>query len=59
MQGKTTITKDGKVINEVLDREGQDCRLIQTLGVTGGVGRVISDEQTGPDSDTVHEVSRD
>ena len=55
MKGKTTIKKDGKVITEVIDREGQDCKDVTKL--TESIGRTVSEETTGPDNDEVHETT--
>jgi len=56
MKGKTIIKKDGQVITEVLDREGQDCKAVHKL--TEGLGRMEGEEITGPDTDDVHETTR-
>jgi hypothetical protein len=55
MKGQTTIKKDGKVITEVTDREGQDCKDVVKL--TESVGKTIGEETTGPDNDQVHETT--
>jgi len=55
MKGKTTIKKDGTIITEVLDREGQDCK--EVYKVTEGLGKQVGEETTGPDCDTVHETT--
>lgn len=53
MRGRTIIKKDGTVITEVLDREGQDCKEVYKL--TERIGQQRDEEVTGPDGDTVHE----
>ncbi len=54
MKIKATIKPDGKVITEVLERqEGEQCSKVRSL--TGTLGKELSDEQTGPEGDTVHE----
>lgn len=57
MRGRTIIKKDGTVITEVLDREGQDCKEVHKL--TERLGGQMSEEITGPDCDTVHETAID
>jgi hypothetical protein len=57
MRGRTIIKKDGTVITEVLDREGQDCKEVHKL--TERLGGQVSEEITGPDCDTVHETAID
>jgi hypothetical protein len=52
---KAIIRKDGKVVVEVLERsQGSQCSSINHL--TQRLGKVLSDEHTGPDGDEVHEV---
>jgi|WetSurSiteA1Bulk_404760.scaffolds.fasta_scaffold371688_2 hypothetical protein len=53
---RAIIKKDGKVVTEVLDRGKHLCT--EVYKVTNSVGRQLSDEETGPEGDTVHEVSR-
>jgi hypothetical protein len=50
------IKKDGKVVTEVLERGKHLCS--EVYKVTNSVGRQLSDEETGPEGDSVHEVSR-
>jgi len=57
MRGKTIIKKDGKVVTEVIDREGQDCKDVHRL--TENVGKTVGEEITGPDCDEVHETTTD
>lgn len=57
MRGKTIIKKDGTIITEVLDREGTDCK--EVYKITEHIGPTTSEETTGPDCDTAHEVSLD
>lgn len=54
MKGKTTIKKDGKLVTEVIDRGEHLCSSVTK--VTNAIGRQISDEEIGPEGDTVQEV---
>jgi hypothetical protein len=55
MRGIVKVTKDGVAKNIVQDREeGENCEAIHKL--TDTLGPQISEERTGPDCDTVHEV---
>lgn len=54
MRGRTIIKKDGTVVVEVLDREGQDCKNVYKI--TEHIGRQISEEITGSDCDMAHET---
>lgn len=55
MKVKFTIKHDdGKIITEVLDRQGQQCSNIKQ--VTNALGRELSDEKTGPECDKVEEI---
>ena len=54
MRFKTIIDKSGKITNEVIDREGQDCSNL--LKITNSLGRQMSDERIGPDDDKVNEA---
>jgi hypothetical protein len=55
MKVKFTIKhEDGKVVTEVLDRQGQQCSKVKQ--VTNALGREISDEETGPECDKVEEI---
>ncbi len=55
MKFKAVIDKNGKIVTEVLDRGEHLCSSIYK--VTNAVGRQESDEQSGPEGDTVHEIS--
>jgi hypothetical protein len=57
MKGRTIIRADGSVQTEVLEREGQDCKIVQKL--TDAIGTQVSEEITGPDCDEVHENTFD
>ena len=49
------IQKDGKIVVEVTERpQGEKCSSINHF--TQRIGKVISDEHTGPDGDEVHEI---
>jgi hypothetical protein len=54
MKGRTIIKKDGTIITEVLEREGQDCK--EVVKLTERFGTKTSEEVTGPDCDTVRET---
>lgn len=54
MEFEVRIKKDGTRTHEVLQREaGENCQMIRQFD---GGGVVLSDEQTGPDCDEVHET---
>jgi len=55
MKGRTIIRKDGTVTTEVLDREGEDCKQVYKL--TEHIGKQTGEEVTGPDCDSVQEIS--
>jgi hypothetical protein len=55
MKFTATIKKDGKVVTEVIDRGSHLCS--EVYKVTTAVGRQLSDEEIGPECDTVTEVS--
>lgn len=55
MKGKTTIRKDGTIVTEVIDRGQHLCSNVYK--VTNSIGRQLSDENIGPEGDTVHEIS--
>jgi hypothetical protein len=57
MKGRTIIKKDGTIIVEVLDREGEDCREVRKMAER--LGKIVSEEITGPDQDCVHETTCD
>lgn len=54
MKFKVVIKKDGTVVTEVLDRGNHLCS--EVYKVTNAVGRQLSDEEIGPECDSVHEV---
>ncbi len=49
--------EDGKVVQQIIERGGIECSRIKQFGAEG-IGRELSDESTGPESDDVHEVAR-
>ena len=55
MKFKAVIDKHGKIVTEVLDRGNHLCT--EVYKVTNSVGRQLSDENIGPDGDTVHEIT--
>ncbi len=54
MKMEVYIMPDGKVITQVTDRGQHLCS--EVYKVTNAVGRQISDEEIGPECDTVHEI---
>ena len=54
MKFKVTIKKDGTVVTEVLDRGSHLCS--EVYKVTNAVGKQLSDEEIGPECDSVHET---
>lgn len=54
MKYSAIIKQDGTIETEVIDREGTQCSKLRQF--VGGVGQIVSDEQTGPECDEVHEV---
>ena len=57
MEFKLVIKPDGKIVTEVVDRQGEDCRSIHK--VTDAMqGRELSDERIGPDCDRVEEINQ-
>lgn len=54
MKFKVVIKKDGTVVTEVLDRGSHLCS--EVYRVTNAVGKQLSDEEIGPECDSVHEV---
>lgn len=55
MRWEHIINQDGTVETNVLERQdGVQCNKIRQF--TAGIGRELSDEQTGPECDDVHEV---
>jgi len=55
MKFKVVIKKDGTVVTEVTDRGQHLCSEIYQ--VTNSVGRQISDEEIGPECDSVNEIN--
>ena len=55
MKFKAVIKKNGEVVTEVIDRGSHLCSEIYK--VTNSVGKQLSDEEIGPECDTVHEFS--
>lgn len=55
MKIKVTIPMDGKVITEVVERGSHLCSSVYK--VTNAVGKQLSDEETGPECDSVHEIT--
>jgi hypothetical protein len=55
MKFKAMIQTDGKVVTEVLDRGSHLCT--EVYKVTNAVGKQLSDEEIGPECDTVTEIS--
>lgn len=49
------IKEDGTVVHTILERGNVECSRIKQFG-TEGIGTEMSDEQTGPECDDVHEV---
>ena len=56
MKGRTIIKKDGRIITEVLERQGDDCKDVTKL--TQGLGKQTREDVTGPDCDVAHETHR-
>jgi hypothetical protein len=52
---KATIKPNGEVLTEVIDRQQDLCSKVYQ--VTNALGRQLSDEDTGPECDTVREVT--
>lgn len=55
MEFKVVIDKKGEVVTEVLDRGSHLCSEIYK--VTNSVGKQLSDEEIGPECDTVNEFT--
>lgn len=55
MKFKVVIKKDGTIVTEVVERAEHLCT--EVYKVTNSVGKQLSDEETGPDCDKVHETS--
>lgn len=53
MKWEIRIKKNGEMVHEVLER-GENCAKIKLF--TNTMGTELSDEQTGPDCDKVHEI---
>lgn len=56
MKGRTIIKKDGRIITEVEDRQGGDCKDVHKI--TQGLGKQTREDITGPDCDVAHETHR-
>jgi hypothetical protein len=56
MEFKLIVKPDGKIVTEVVDRQGEDCRLIHRVS-DAIQGRDVSDERIGPDCDRVEEIN--
>ena len=54
MKFKMTFKKDGTIVTEVLDRGQHLCS--EVYKVTNAVGKQLSDEEIGPECDSVHET---
>lgn len=50
------IKEDGEIVTVMLERGNVECSRIKQF--TNGLGREVSDEQTGPECDDVHEIQR-
>jgi len=51
---EVTIKRNGERKHEVVEREeGENCEKVHMLNV----GKLVTDERTGPDCDTVHETN--
>ena len=55
MRFSATIKKDGTIVTEVTDRGEHLCS--EVYKVTSRVGEQLSDEEIGPECDTVHEFT--
>lgn len=54
MKMEVFIYPDGKVVTQVVDRGAHLCS--EVYRVTNAVGKQLSDEEIGPECDSVHEV---
>lgn len=54
MKFTVDIMKDGTVVTEVIDRGTHLCS--EVYKVTNAVGQQLSDEEIGPECDTVEEI---
>jgi len=54
MKMEVFIYEDGTVVTQVMDRGSHLCS--EVYRVTNAVGKQLSDEEIGPECDTVHEV---
>jgi hypothetical protein len=54
MKMNVYILADGKIVTEVQDRGSHLCS--EVYRVTNAVGKQLSDEEIGPECDSVHEV---
>ena len=55
MKMEYIIEKDGTVISNVLDRQGENCQV--SVQQASAFGAIVSDERTGPDCDDVQEIT--
>lgn len=54
MKMEVFIYPDGKVVTQVMDRGSHLCS--EVYKVTNAIGKQLSDEEIGPEGDTVHEI---
>lgn len=54
MKMEVYIYPDGTVVTQVMDRGSHLCS--EVYKVTNAVGKQLSDEEIGPECDSVHEV---
>lgn len=54
MKFQAVIKQDGVIVTEVLDRGSHLCSNVYK--VTNAVGKQLSDEEIGPECDTVNEI---
>jgi len=54
MKMEVFIYEDGTVVTQVMDRGSHLCS--EVYRVTNAVGKQLSDEEIGPECDSVHEV---
>lgn len=53
MRYEQIVDKEGKIVTNILDRQGENCNNIYK--VTQNMGETLDDVRTGPDCDEVHE----
>jgi hypothetical protein len=53
MKYEQIVSKDGKIVTNILDRQGENCGNI--YHITQNMGQTVDDVRTGPDCDEVHE----